>query len=84
MTFEPAYDALILHMNHQQTLGCFYTCLCASASSLLFTMKSPDTVFLDSFLGTLACSGSVDYVSCVIGSEISAEANDSVGGGLII
>lgn len=51
-------------------------------------MKSPDAVFLDSFLGTLACSGSVDYVSCVIGSEISAEAacisNDSVGGGLII
>lgn len=34
VTFEPAYDALILHMSHQQTLGCFYTCLCALASSL--------------------------------------------------
>ena len=47
-----------------------------------------NAVFFRQFLVALACSGSVDYVLCVIGSEISAEAacisNDSVGGGLII
>lgn len=45
-------------------------------------------MFSGQFLVALACSGTVDYVPCVIGSEISAEAacisNDSVGGGLII
>lgn len=98
VTFEPAYDALILHMSHQQTLGCFYTCLCALASSLYSQDVDSNrwykrsvcvcACFFWQFLLALACSGSVDYVPCVIGREISAEAacisNDSVGGGLII
>lgn len=46
VTFEPAYDAWILHMNHQQTLGCFYTCLCASApSTLIYNEISRRCVF---------------------------------------
>lgn len=92
VTFEPAYDALILHMNHPQTLGCFYTCWCALAPLLYLRHVESSRLFkccvFRQFLLALACSGSVDYVPCVIGSEISAEAacisNDSVGGGLII
>ncbi len=55
------------------------------------TLKAIDylnAVLFRQFLVALACSGSVDYGPCVIGSEISAEAacisNDSVGRGLII
>lgn len=91
MTFEPAQDALILHMDHEQTLGCFYTCLGAVTSSLgLQYMESSGLMkrcVFRRFLVALACSGSVDYVPCAIGDEISAEAacisNDRVGGGLI-
>lgn len=92
MTLEPAYDALILHMNYQQTPGCVYTCLCAFASSLYLQYSESNGLskccVFRQFLDSPVCSGSVDYVSYVIGNETNTQtaciSNDTVGGGLII
>lgn len=59
VTFEPAYDALILHMSYQQTSGCF-TPVCAPQPPHCGLFK---WCVFRLFLVALVCLWGVDYVS---------------------